>query len=336
MTEPKSERLKTTLVLHAGAIGDVVLGTLVPMALKRAQPNNRIIYWTHESLIELLKLCPSIDDFVLWEKRKSLWQQLKLVRAIRPETIVDLSGSLRSRIICWLSGVRTYTYKKQGADVRPILHAAANFLQTISPLAGGGSVNVNFPSLRVESAMCERLNKDFGLAENRIALVPGVGKLRSHRGWPASSWSELANKLQAAGRQVILVGGADDVETAGIVCREAPDVVNLCGKLSLAQTAAALSTSVLVVSGDTGPSHIAVAVGTPVVGLLGPTYPERSGPFGYVDDCFNAGLQCRCHALKMCGVTQQSGPGQCMTTISVDAVFEKVKLLGRFGCRSLF
>lgn len=320
------KRLPTTaLVLHAGAIGDVVLGTVVPESLKDLRAEMRIIYWTHESLFGLLGLCPSIDECVPWEKRKGLGDQLSLVRGIKPDIIIDLTASLRTRMICWVSGVRTLRYAKQSQSKRPIIHAAENFRRTLLPL--GDVPLVVFPTLKVARKQQQELHEKYGITDGAVGLVPGVGKLRSHRAWPADRWNALAKRLAGGGTQVLFLGGPEDADVVRDASEGVDGARNLCGVLSLPQTAAALSLCSVVVSGDTGPSHIAVGVGKPVVGLLGPTYAERSGPYGNLERSFSATNHCRCLTQKSCTVTQRPGPGACMNEISVDQIFERVSAL---------
>jgi ADP-heptose:LPS heptosyltransferase len=325
MTSSEKTTQPTALVLHAGAIGDVVLGTLVPAEIKRARPELEVIYWTHESLVDLLRLCPSIDSFIVWNKRKPLLEQAGIVRGANAQMFVDLSSSLRTRLISLFSGTKTWRYHKQSASERPIVHAAENFRQTVADIVNPHAL-VTFPTLVVPAGEQETLRREKNVVPGAVALVPGVGSLRSHRAWAPQRWAELARQLNDQGKEIILIGGPDDREVATAVESAAGSgVTNMVGMLSLRETAVAMSLCSLAVSGDTGPSHIAVAVGTPVVGLLGPTYPERSGPYGYVDSCLNAGHQCRCHSAKTCLVTGVPGPGECMSSISVEAVYEKVR-----------
>jgi heptosyltransferase-1 len=325
MTGILSQTKSNVLVLHAGAIGDAVLGTVVPVEIKRARPEAKIIYWTHESLFDLLSLCPAIDEFVPWQKKLPLMKQRGIVRGADTDLLVDLSSSLRTRIIGAASGVKTLRYRKQNPKVRPIMHAAENFRETVEPVVGSGKPV--FPTLVVPEDERAKLRTEFGVRAGRsaVALVPGVGALRPHRAWLPQRWAELARKFAAEGKQVILIGGKDDEAVAAQVVGEAgaAGLTNLVGKLTLRQTATALSMCSLAVSGDTGPSHIAVAVGTPCVGLLGPTYPERSGPYGYLENSLNAGHHCRCHAAKSCVVTGVDGPGQCMSEIAVEDVYAR-------------
>lgn len=325
MTSSQSQTNFTALVLHAGAIGDVVLGTVVPTEIKRARPEAKIIYWTHESLIDLLSLCPAIDEFIPWQKKNPLLRQRGIVRGASAHALIDLSASLRTQVISRISGVKTLRYRKHSASARPIIHAADNFRETVDSMIGSGKPR--FPTLIVPDTERDELRHEFAVGlGGTVALVPGVGALRPHRAWPPEHWTALARKLVEQGTQVVLIGGKDDEPVASKVMSGLEgEVSNLVGKMSLRQTAVALSTCSLVVSGDTGPSHIAVAVGTPCIGLLGPTYPERSGPYGYLEQGLDAGHQCRCHVAKSCVVTEVGGPGRCMSTISVDDVYARAK-----------
>ena len=102
--------------------------------------------------------------------------------------------------------------------------------------------------------------------------------------WPRRHWIGLINQLQQAGYRAVLVGGPDESNQAAEIaqaCERAPLV--LTGKTTLGQLAALLAQSTLMIGSDSGPLHLAVALGTRVVGLYGPTSPLRYGPFGQPD-----------------------------------------------------
>jgi ADP-heptose:LPS heptosyltransferase len=139
-----------------------------------------------------------------------------------------------------------------------------------------------FPTLYPD-AIAEKLVPQLVAAHNLpygplIGLVPGVGHLRPHRGWIFDGWVYLARYILDEYKHIpVLIGGPEDFELAQRINMEAGSrCINLCGQLQLDETAAILKCCDVVVSGDTGPAHIAVAVGTPVIGLYGPTYPARA------------------------------------------------------------
>lgn len=135
----------------------------------------------------------------------------------------------------------------------------------------------------------------------------------------------------------ILIGGTDDFEIAQRINSELGDrCLNLCGQLKLDETAAMLKCCDVVVSGDTGPAHIAVAVGTPVIGLYGPTIPARSGPYAYFDYCLDQSQSCQCIGQRYCSVANPRGPGECMSRIMLTEVIDKLhQVLGEATAQEL-
>jgi ADP-heptose:LPS heptosyltransferase len=99
--------------------------------------------------------------------------------------------------------------------------------------------------------------------------------------WPierfAAVGKELAQRYQSP---VLVLGGPGDEERAGAIVRVVPGAVSVAGRTRLGETAALLRRCRLLISGDTGPLHMAVALGVPAVGLFGPTSPRKYGPWG--------------------------------------------------------
>jgi ADP-heptose:LPS heptosyltransferase len=91
--------LKTIVIYHPAAIGDVVLATAVPVVLKHNFPNIKIIHLTHKSLLDLLHLCPAIDQVIAFDKNASLWQQREQIAKLNADLFIDLTGSLRAIIL---------------------------------------------------------------------------------------------------------------------------------------------------------------------------------------------------------------------------------------------
>jgi heptosyltransferase-1 len=115
---------------------------------------------------------------------------------------------------------------------------------------------------------------DFPELRGKVVLLPGAG--RPEKMWPVERFRELARLL---GDRAVAVWGPSEEELAkAIGCAVAP-------KTSLRELASILQHSQLVIGADTGPLHLADALGTRVIGLYGPTNPQRNGPFGQLDRC---------------------------------------------------
>lgn len=308
------------VIFHPAAIGDAVLATPVAALLKRNFPDTAITYWSHSSLEPLIAgRCRSIDRFVKFEK-KPVTTLISQLRGLAPDLFVDLSNSLKGRLLGLAAGCRTVSYRKDAGK-----RAADNFVETIRPLIKNDEPPW-FPTLVIP----EGGNADdpdlFSPGDTLIGLVPGVGNKRPHRAWPTDHWLVLIRGLSRENRQLVLLGGPEEAGLGEeIESKSAGLARNLCGRLDIDRTAGLLALCDLVVAGDTGPAHIAVAVGTPVLGLYGPTLVERSGPTGYEHLALSRSGQCACLQAKYCLKAEKNGPGACMSLIEPAEVIERAE-----------
>jgi heptosyltransferase-1 len=320
----------TIVVFHPAAIGDAMLATPVATTLKLNFPSAHLTYWSHPVLRPLLLgLCPAIDDFVDYNRTHNIFQMAKQYDQLRPDLFVDLSNSTRGKTMTMFSRAKILRYEKEGSHVRPIQHATTNFLDTIAPICPELPQPL-FPTIFPDALAIEVVQRV--LAENGfgpqplIAIVPGVGKHRPHRAWLLDGWVYLIDHILAQEKYVpVLIGGAEEEELCAHLASEVQGrTLNLAGKLNLSETAAVLKRSRAALSGDTGPAHLAVAVGTKVIGLYGPTHVERSGPYGCQLSCVSQTRSCRCVGLKYCQYAPADGPGECMHRIMLPEILERL------------
>jgi heptosyltransferase-2 len=161
-----------------------------------------------------------------------------------------------------------------------------------------------------------------------VAVAPG--SVWNTKRWPADRFADLVRRLNAARLPVVLVGGKDDVPLCDEIARAAghPAVLNVAGRLSLLQSAELIRRCRLVVSNDSAPMHLAVAMRVPVVAIFGATVPSfgfsPAGPRDVVVE--TGGLSCRpcgIHGGKRCPV----GTFECMLAIDTARVFDRVAAL---------
>ncbi len=325
---------RNILIFHPGAIGDVVLATPVAATLHRNFPQARVIYMTHRAVRELVACCIGVDDTLEYRKDSGLIGQRRDLLGTGADLIVDLAGSFKSGLLTFVTGARVLRYRKQPPEATPIQHATSNFLATLDPLSLKPAERI-FPTL---SPPQETLEVVRGMLEaagaggrTPVGLVPGVGALRPHRAWIQDGWAFLAQAVRDfEGCAPVLVGGPEETALCQSISEEAQGAcVNLAGSLSLVETAALLKLCKVVISGDTGPAHIAVGVGTKVVGLYGPTYPARSGPFGCEELLVDRSAACECHDAKVCHAigAPEPGPGQCMRQLMLEEIMAKLELV---------
>jgi lipopolysaccharide heptosyltransferase I len=132
-----------------------------------------------------------------------------------------------------------------------------------------------------------------------IVLNPGAAW--PNKRWPAEKFGALAASLRdRLGLPSLVTWGLSERELADAVVRASSGAATSAPATSVSDLAALLRDSALIVSGDTGPLHIAAAMGTPVVGLYGPTWPERNGPWDPQDVVISRAGVCVCHHKRQC------------------------------------
>jgi ADP-heptose:LPS heptosyltransferase len=260
--------------------------------------------------------------------------------------------------LCLFSQIPVLRYKKQPMLNGKHFHATFNFIDTLgsafpelaldSTISGFADndyykqvMSDLFPTLvtdgvtdghRGEEGSLSTAKYEALLDSNaKIAIVPGVGKFRPHRAWPLDYWLVLCKDiLQSTNCSLEFIGGRDEAELIQNLITALPESPQRIGSFSptasLVDTASILKSCRLVISGDTGPAHLSVALGIPVLGIYGPTYIERSGPYGCGKEAITNSQECRCQAQKICNLKpDQRGAGSCMLGIGPDLLMAKLK-----------
>jgi ADP-heptose:LPS heptosyltransferase len=145
-------------------------------------------------------------------------------------------------------------------------------------------------------------------------LNPGAGW--PNKQWPPERFGALAAGLRASrGLRSVVTWGPGEQPLAAAVASSSEGAAEIAPATSLAELTALVASAPLVVSGDTGPIHLAAAAGTPIVGLYGPTDPARNGPWSAADLCVSRFETCACHHKRRC-----HRAGRCLDDISVEDV----------------
>lgn len=284
-------------------MGDVLHGLPAVAALRERMPGC-FIGWAVEPRWSALLTgddSPVVDRVHLvatreWKKRPLSVETLKNIAALRRELraerydiCVDLQGLIRSSVIGWMAGTARYagsnTPRERQArwlygervDVR-----ALHVIEKACELLGAGigeTLQPVRPALPVDGAAeawCEQLLRNFGVGEGGFVLLsPAAGW--GAKAWPADRWQELARQLAGEGYAVLVnAGGPADRAVAEAAAGDGPGELVECG---IAELIALTRRAKLAVGGDTGPVHLAAALGVPAVALYGPTDPQRTGPY---------------------------------------------------------
>jgi lipopolysaccharide heptosyltransferase II len=285
------------LVVNLNQVGAVVLSLPVFAALRRAFPQAFLATLVREAMIPLLEGNPYIDVIIGWEKKWSLkrkWEVVKALRVLRCKVALNLSHSFERCLLTWLSGARV-RIGFQSAEASfflthrvaepPLRHSADLNLDLVRAL--GVSVGEEArEGLRIwlkeeDRIFMQSWIRQVGLKSDEplVALNPGGATSPLNR-WMPEAFGMLALILRGQGCQVAVLGGQEDLVAARQIRQVAGDAAwYLTGQLTLRQLVAFIAHCDVLVTGDTGPMHIATAVDTPVVALFGRAEPRKTGPF---------------------------------------------------------
>ncbi|GAC1343348.1 MAG: lipopolysaccharide heptosyltransferase II [Myxococcales bacterium] len=338
--------LRRILVIRLTALGDVLLATPAVRALREAHPRARIDWLTQAAYAPLLEGLPFVDQVLRYERSRDrgVAGTLRLFRTLRArgyDAVVDLQRKPRTAIIAAASGagVRTAAHRRtfrgllaagMGRD-RPLRgpHQTVRYASAVAPLGAGqgvpGPLQIGLsPAVRAEAeAEVDKLLG--GPRQPMVALAPGAA--HATKRWSPLRFAEVGSQLAAGGRDLVLVGGpADAAELdelrAGLGALPAIDA----RWLGLPALAVLLSRCAVVLSNDSGPVHLAQAVGTPVVDVFGPTEPLRWAPRGPRARVVTLQLSCS-PCTNHGGARCPLGHHACMRDLPVGPVLEAARAL---------
>jgi len=340
MIEPRN-----ILIVQTAFLGDVILTLPLAQALKRRFPSSRIALVVVPAAAELLMNHPAVDLPVIFDKRerdRGAGGLLRLARELRKHNF-DMAfvphRSLRSAALVRLArvGLRIGFDRSSGRFLfNRVVHYEASWhevrrnLSLLSALAIEPP-EMEFPELYPgpsdeEAALGVLSTGGIAGVDRPVALAPGT--VWNTKRWPRERFAETARRLASSGQPVVLIGGRDDRELCEWIVREAAvrGVISSAGKLSLLGSAALLRRSALLVSNDSAPVHLALAVRTPVIAIYGATVPGFGfAPYGGRDRIVETnGLPCRpcsIHGGDVCPVKTFV----CMANISSERILEEIR-----------
>jgi heptosyltransferase I len=331
-------------VVMLSALGDVVHALPVVTAIKRHAPATRLTWILQPGPAELVRGHPAVDEILLFERRKG-WRGFLDVRRTLAEHPFDLVLALqpyfKAGLLTWMARapVKLGLDRARSRDLnwlfttrrippRPLGHIQDQFLEYLDALG----VPRGEPAWDLAPAAAERAAARALLAGAEGPLVGFVvATSRPAKNWPPDRFAALATRLAAThGARCILLGSAAPREraaAAAIVAATAAAPIDALG-CGLRTTLAVIEACDVVVSPDTGPFHIAVALRVPAVGLYGYTNPKRFGPYRRFADLL---VDAFGDPGEDYGAAARYRPGR-MGRITVEMVEEKVRLaLERYG-----
>ncbi len=320
--------MKKILIIRIGAIGDVVHTTNLYRAIKWQYPETEIHYLTSELIKPLLEADIDIAKIITVQKKLKLFSRetKELIQKLKSENydaVFNLQPSLKTRLLVMLAGIKKQVVYKKNFKI----HAVKNFWQTglklFPNLSEIKDVKIYLPDISLKKAQ-ERV-KDL---KHPIIIINAGGMFSKRQGrtYPVEKWIELCSKISQSYNPTFILNGAKEDKEFLLPLEKIKNSINYIGELSLEESCAVIAQSDLMISGDSGPLHIASALGVKSIGLYGSMPVNRTG-------CYCSGInivstkKCvpcnrrKCRYLK--GTNKIYTP--CMEEISTNTIFEKVK-----------
>ncbi len=317
------------LIIKPSALGDIVHTLPFLDTVKRCYPDAAVHWVVARGLHTFLEGHPLIDRLWIFDRQR--WRlagnpadTIKEIAAFamglrheRFDVSVDLSGLLRSGLITLAAGA-PYRLGFKGSDEGSFLfyshriegsmqlHAIDRYRGIAAAMGCPmGPVRYPLPPHDPQPPVCR------GLPAEYVVMTPSAGKAANR--WPAANFGRLAARLPLP---TVLIGSRGDQPVADEVIRHADGrTVSLAGRTTLKELIPIIARARYMVTNDTGPMHIAAALGVPVFAVFGPANPRRTGPYGPGHTVIREELACSpCYAWKPCR------HWQCMTAITVERV----------------
>lgn len=340
------------LIIRFSSLGDIILLTPLFRELHRVFPEVRIDFLTSTTFAGVCANNPCIDRIIAIERTKGMKDLDDFIHSNPPANyglILDAHRSLRSRLflIKWMGLFNGLSHKISHIDKRSfkrnlLLSTGINLLRSAVSQRKAyldliperfvkdmlTSDTELYPSAE-NRQFAERLVKKNGLEDQRLVAL-GPGASFEGKCWGKENFLELSERLQQAGKRIILLGSETETEPVWITenSRNAP--LNLAGHLSYLETAALLEHCSLVISNDTAVVHFAEAMGVPAIAIFGPTSLEFGyGPFLEKSRVMQTELKCRPCSRNGKGRCSNRIQRQCLIDITVETVLDaSLQILG--------
>lgn len=303
-TAPSSQTIEAPriLIVKRSALGDVVLALPVACALRDRYPDAYIAWVVESRFADVVEGHPALDEVIL-VNRLYLWRPLGLARQCwrmsrelrrrRFDWTIDLQGLFKSAMLLPCSGAARrigradhrrelsyLLYNERSPLHEGNIHATNRYLEVAEYLGCDISrPRFDLPIRPDAREWADAAIRDAAMPANRPLVGLNAGTSHPRKCWPPERFVEVANSLDGI-NWVVLGGPGEENLAEGIAARLRGPKVVTAGRTNLPRLVAMLSRLDALVSGDTGPMHIAAALGVPVVALFGPTNPATNGPFG--------------------------------------------------------
>jgi heptosyltransferase-2 len=329
--------LKKILIIRFSSLGDVILTTPLLHVLKKKCPEYQLDYLIKQAYAEVLKNNPNVTNIITasnglpFSELKSIKKNLKDY-----DVIVDLHNNLRTFYLKLFARAKKFTFRKYTFRKRLLVWFKINLLKNIPPvidrylLSIENLVNIHHelgkhpPEIFIDDKTKKKVDNLFkelniDLNKKLICIVPGSKHFT--KTYPPDLYAELINRFDESKFNFILTGTGNDIHNIDIIkTGTGENVFSLYEKLSIIELAELMRRCDVVITGDTGPMHIAEASGTPIVMMAGSSVKE----FGFYPQSKNAKIleiEIKCRPCSHIGRSEcPLGHFKCMKEITPEMI----------------
>jgi heptosyltransferase I len=326
--------LNKFLIVRLGSLGDIIHAVPAAAALRRAYPQAGIDWLVDVRHRDLLELVPVVDRRIAVNTSSagSLSSAVGELRRARYDAALDLQGLLKSAALARLSGAQRvigfpadllreraarFFYTETAGDMAP--HVIDRNLSMLKAV-GVRMPECEFPLEDRNPRIAADARSRLGIAEEERFALLNPGAAWPNKRWPPVYFAEVARELAKRHdlRSLVLWGPGEE-SIAQAVAAASDNTAAVSPPTNIADLVSLIKAAALMISGDTGPMHVAGASGTPLIGIFGPTDPQRNGPWAEDDLAVSRFRACACHYQRQCRIS-----GWCLLDISPREVMELV------------
>jgi len=337
------------LIIRFSSMGDIVLTSPVTQRLSKIYPRAEIEFLTRAEYASIARALPGVTNVEIFQPQKGLWQLVSNFRRRRYDLLIDLHGNIRSRLVALVSDAQYVTRYDKRRFARMLMvaisaqsifvpHTVDRYLDVLQRLNNSNIGTSAEPSLTKKdklprlvvdaSASAEVANRlaEAGIESDVPVLGVAPGASHAPKRWLPDRFAEVADHVaEFHGMVILLIGGAEDRPIADKIAKAMRrQAVNWSGKTDLSLLPAVVKRCRILVSNDSGPMHVATAVGTPIVGIFGATHPRLGfAPLGIEDTAVTLDLPCSpcsLHGDRVC----RFGTHACMEDLTSQRVINEL------------
>ncbi|MDF0668341.1 MAG: lipopolysaccharide heptosyltransferase II [Nitrospira sp.] len=285
------------LLIKPSSLGDIVHAFPVVSAIKAQWPRSHITWVVKRQWAGLVERAEEVDRVWPVEMTVKSWiQEGQALRAERFDLAIDLQGLFRSGILARFSGAPTrigfangregspWFYTQRVPVLSPDIHAVDRYLSVVAALGAAlpDKPRFGFRLSEEDMSAVRELCRRRGFSVDRPWVAMNMGARWPTKRWPQASFAAVVDQLHETQLDpIVMIGGADERAYTNKV-RTLTDrpFIDLSGEIPLGYLPALLSKATVMITNDSGPMHVAAALGVPVIAMFGPTSAVRTGPYG--------------------------------------------------------